>query len=86
MKIAKDYSNVPTIYYKSEMTKCLECESRIERSHSEADGTNTLSSFREPYMLCLWGIAVPMMTALQEWFTVDKPLTYAETGNPLGAH
>lgn len=30
-------------------------------------------SFREPYMLCLWGIAVPMMTAPQEWFTGHFP-------------
>lgn len=34
MKIAKDYSNVPTIYYKSEMTKCLECESRLGGGYS----------------------------------------------------
>lgn len=33
MKIAKDYSNVPTIYYKPEMMNCLECESKLERSH-----------------------------------------------------
>jgi hypothetical protein len=26
MKIAKDYSNVPTIYYRPEMMNCLECE------------------------------------------------------------
>ena len=33
MKIAKDYSNAPTIYYRPEMMNCLECESKLERSH-----------------------------------------------------
>ena len=33
MKIAKDYSNVPTLYYKPEVMNCLECRSRLERSH-----------------------------------------------------
>ena len=33
MKIAKDYSNVPAIYYRPEMMNCLECESKLERSH-----------------------------------------------------
>lgn len=33
MKIAKDYSNVPTVYYRPEMQNCLECESRLNRSH-----------------------------------------------------
>ncbi len=33
MKIVKDYSNVPTIYYKPETMNCLECESKLERSH-----------------------------------------------------
>lgn len=33
MKIAKDYSNVLTIYYKPEMMNCPECESKLQRSH-----------------------------------------------------
>lgn len=33
MKTAKDYTNVPTIYYKPEMMKCPECESELKRSH-----------------------------------------------------
>lgn len=33
MKIAKDYSNVPTVYYRPEMENCLECGSRLRRSH-----------------------------------------------------
>lgn len=33
MKVSKDYSNVSTVYYRPEMQNCLECESRLERSH-----------------------------------------------------
>ena len=33
MKIAKDYSNVPVVYYKPEVDKCLECGKKLERSH-----------------------------------------------------
>ena len=33
MKISKDYSNVPTVYYKPEIDKCLECGEKLERSH-----------------------------------------------------
>jgi len=33
MKIAKDYSNATTIYYRPEIEKCLECESKLVRSH-----------------------------------------------------
>ena len=33
MKISKDYSNVPAVYYKPEIEKCLECGEKLERSH-----------------------------------------------------
>lgn len=33
MKISKDYSNVPTVYYRPEIEKCLECGGKLERSH-----------------------------------------------------
>jgi hypothetical protein len=33
MKVAKDYSNVSTVYYRPEIGNCLECNSRLERSH-----------------------------------------------------
>lgn len=33
MKIAKDYSNVPAMYYKPEIGNCLGCGSRLRRSH-----------------------------------------------------
>lgn len=33
MKISKDYTNVPTIYYKPEITNCPECKSNLKRSH-----------------------------------------------------
>lgn len=33
MKIAKEYNNVPVIYYKPEIQKCLECGSVLKRSH-----------------------------------------------------
>src|SRR5210317_1608619 len=33
MKLAKDYSNVPTVYYRPEMQNCLGCGSRLKRSH-----------------------------------------------------
>ena len=33
MKTSKDYTNVPTIYYKPEITNCPECKSKLKRSH-----------------------------------------------------
>jgi len=33
MKIAKEYSNVPSVYYRPEIDKCLECGERLKRSH-----------------------------------------------------
>ena len=33
MKLAKDYSNVSTVYYRPEMQNCLGCGSRLKRSH-----------------------------------------------------
>ncbi len=33
MKISKDYTDVPTIYYKPEIMNCPECESKLRRSH-----------------------------------------------------
>ena len=33
MKVAKDYSNVPAVYYRPEIGNCLECESPLKRSH-----------------------------------------------------
>lgn len=33
MKFAKEYSNVPSVYYKPEIDKCLECGKKLKRSH-----------------------------------------------------
>jgi hypothetical protein len=33
MKIAKEYSNAPVMYYKPEIDKCLKCGERLKRSH-----------------------------------------------------
>jgi hypothetical protein len=68
MKIAKNYNDVPTIYYKPEIQKCLACGKELKRSHKVWD----------KYIIdgiCCRDITVPTTLALQRWYIGLQKLT-----------
>jgi hypothetical protein len=58
MKVSKDYSDVSTMYYRPEIQNCLECESRLKRSHRVWNKyiiqlTRTIDIIGNKFILCL---------------------------------